>query len=111
MTEAMLNVVAKDPQVEHIAKDVTEATVHKHVRQQGQVNNRRPRRFGNQMVLASRISNDLWFDQILARHDLLRNDTPAVSNRFVRKLKRENNDIDRQQKPSRASRASQWLIV
>jgi hypothetical protein len=41
VTEAILNVVAEDPEEQHIAADVSDAAVHEHRHEQGEVNRKR----------------------------------------------------------------------
>ena len=111
MTEPVLDVVSEDPQVEHIASDVSKAPVHEHRGQE-----RQPNRYwtGCLRDLDLALTFDthlLWFYNIYSSGDLLRDHTPAIGEFGVGDLNQEKHNIGRKQTVSNVWDNVDVLIV
>src|SRR5438045_3630710 len=99
MSHCVFDIIAKDPEEQHVASDVHETCMHKHRSQKSQIDYRWPRRL---QYPDNMISDDLGAraDQIRSSYYLFWYYAKACNERVtLGKLKQKHKNIDRNQSP------------
>ena len=107
----MLDIVSKNPQVKHIAADVSQSAVHEHRSQQRHPNDRWARRVRDFSPFTVRHFNRRWQNNVLAGGDLFGDYAPTVSEFGVGHLVNKYQHIDRQKEVSHVGGGCDPAIV